>query len=141
MAPSIEMLKESVAPTNEGVLQIVLDDSEPFNPELFYKLAQELNRFFGTAIFWLKYIVRGNRMILFKEILQHATVSSDLEKMGFDGDLNSAGEMEVRLQEGGIVGTISGYSRSLESILPSNKSYEYREKIIKPALGRHFNFR
>lgn len=140
MAPSIEQIREGKSLSEEKAFMIVLDDPKLFDPELFIRSAREITNSALAIVFLLKYVVRGNQMIAFDGSLQHSVVNYNLEQMGFVGDLNSAGAINVYPEDDGLLGNIEGYSMTLETILPKTKSYEYRERIMRPVLEQYFRF-
>lgn len=134
MSPRIE----NVEFENQQFITITLNDSEPFDPEKFDKLAKaavELK--LGT--YPLKYIVSNDLMYIFPRKLRHSDVETILNANGITGKLQSAGYVSIiETEEGSSFRIIDEYSSTLSSILSRTDSDNYKNTVIKEKLGEYF---
>lgn len=153
MSPRIEELKaQNLPPYGETYYYFIVDlsKSDEFDPNLFDEQARQVNfrspeyqmvgfpqRYDNSR---LKYIVRGDKMVIFRAGLQHSNADRLLPRRG-RGRLQSAGDMLIIFQEESPRRLIQGYSETLEGRLPREKSEEYKFGIIKSELGSFFEIR
>lgn len=140
MAPSVEQLQIRVGPEDGQVFAVDLDNPAPFDPELFKRLSAEIHGIPSSEGVDFKYVVRGNRMFVFSFTLQHSVVNYILGQLNAEEELSSAGEIRMTRGSEGPMGEISGFSSSLSLVLPRGKSYDFRDRIMKPLLEPYFTF-
>lgn len=143
MSPRAERIETEVPTEEQRGFFIRLDTPEDFDPLKFDQLVQELLGY-RPEVFPenLKYIVRGERMLVFPVFLRHSDADKRFRRIGFDEELRSAGFIEVNpLDESTVRRCIYGDSSSLSlnGQLPIRESNKYKLSVLREKLSLHFD--
>lgn len=130
---------ERVERTGQGseyirYFRVLLDDPRPFDPEEFKRLSRDVTGSWTLPIH-LKFIVKGSRMVVFSEVFSHLDTDNQLDREGEDGQLLSAGMIELHADTGR---EIFGRSISLENRLRISDSDNYKKTVLKEKIGEFF---
>lgn len=146
MPPLVRRFREGEPNPGLGAFVIELNSPHPFDIAEFDRLASALNPKPDAKLYYLKWIARGERMVIFRErsldgrSLQHSVVNYFMQSNGDPGPLQSAGHLEMftRAGETGVYRRIYGHSMTLDLILTPEASNKHKLEVIKPALQEHF---
>ena len=137
--PIIEALQNIEQSKNIEYFIVDLTDEEtPFDSELFDKQLREIC-VVSSGI--AKFILAGDRFLVFSGGLIHAEMNKHAPRIGLTGALQCAGTIYYDFSEQGRERRkISDFSNSLEEygLLRRYDSDQYKRTVLKEKLGRFF---
>lgn len=139
MSPRAERIETERPASERGGFFIRLDTPEEFDPLAFDELVKELITSNSPFPKDLRYIVRGEEMVVFTTDVSYAKADRAFKNLGLGGELRSAGQIRVKFGSEGVTRRLYGVSFSLLSQLPVPKSVSYQQSVLREKLGRHFN--
>jgi len=135
MAPSLEML-EGRPVAEAKSFAIILNTPERLDLNTFDTWAQNIGEKEGRVTY-LKWLVRGDKMIVFSKNYQHKDLNDALNRGGNTDPLHAAGDLNL-LSLGETSRELSGWSISLIGELSKSKSDSFTRDVLLGKLGEGF---
>lgn len=137
MAPSVE--NKEFFDIKYPVINI--SDTRTFSPFLFDFLVKRLTFSELFRVSQLRFVVANDRLVSFPRLLRPDDVHVLVDQLG--RRLQCAGSLDIFFDPIGrtLRREIYGHSKVLRNIIPLEQSNQYKQEVIVPRLGVHFDIR